>query len=106
MPGGAVPTVARKRGAMPEIISCPKCDRKLRVPDDLLGQAVKCPTCGATFTAAGAAPEPAAPAAPPPRREPEPDPERSARPRRAAPDDEDDYDDYEDERRPRRRRRY
>lgn len=70
---------------MPEIINCPQCERKLRVPDNLLGQAVKCPTCGTTFTAAGAAAEPAPsfpsaapppppPAAPPRYNEPAPYP--------------------------------
>src|SRR5437660_10240487 len=34
------------------IIDCPSCSRKLRVPDDLLGKQVKCPTCGHTFGAA------------------------------------------------------
>ena len=32
-----------------EIVQCPQCVRKLRVPDDLLGKKVKCPTCGTTF---------------------------------------------------------
>ena len=43
---------------MPEIVSCPDCDRKLRVPDNLLGKKVKCPSCGNMFTADtnGAAP--------------------------------------------------
>ncbi len=36
---------------MPEIIACPDCGRKLRVPDDLLGHKVKCPSCGINFTA-------------------------------------------------------
>jgi predicted Zn finger-like uncharacterized protein len=36
---------------MANVISCPKCDRQLRVPDDLIGQSVKCPSCGDTFTA-------------------------------------------------------
>ena len=45
---------------MPEIINCPQCERKLRVPEELLGQSVKCPTCGTTFTASAAS------AAPPP----------------------------------------
>jgi hypothetical protein len=36
---------------MPEIIACPDCGRKLRVPDDLLGRKVKCPGCGVNFTA-------------------------------------------------------
>jgi hypothetical protein len=40
---------------MPEILDCPQCERKLRVPDELLGCAVTCPTCGVTFTAPAAA---------------------------------------------------
>jgi predicted Zn finger-like uncharacterized protein len=36
---------------MPTIIDCPSCRRQLRVPDNLGGQLVKCPTCGHTFTA-------------------------------------------------------
>lgn len=36
---------------MPEITSCPDCEKKLRVPDDLLGKKVKCPGCGGMFTA-------------------------------------------------------
>src|SRR5207244_11629515 len=36
--------------AMPAlIIDCPSCGRKLQVPDELLGKAVKCPTCEHTF---------------------------------------------------------
>src|SRR5262249_24710032 len=31
--------------AMPVTLSCPSCDRKLRVPEDLLGKRVKCPNC-------------------------------------------------------------
>lgn len=34
---------------MAEIVSCPHCERSLRVLDDLFGKQVKCPTCGATF---------------------------------------------------------
>jgi ribosomal protein L32 len=34
---------------MPIIIDCQTCGRKLRVPDDLMDQAVKCPTCGQVF---------------------------------------------------------
>src|SRR5205807_2768052 len=37
------------------ITDCPSCSRKLRVPDDLLGKQVKCPTCGHTFQANAAA---------------------------------------------------
>jgi predicted Zn finger-like uncharacterized protein len=36
---------------MPEVIQCPHCNRKLRVPDNLLGKKVKCPSCSSTFTA-------------------------------------------------------
>ena len=45
---------------MPEIIACPDCGRKLRVPDDLLGRKVKCPGCSINFTASviGDAPPP------------------------------------------------
>ena len=46
----------------PVILDCPSCSRKLRVPDDLLGRAVKCPTCDHTFQAPGA-PGPATPIA-------------------------------------------
>lgn len=44
---------------MPEIANCPQCQRQLRVPDNLLGQSVKCPSCGTTFQATmQAAPSP------------------------------------------------
>jgi predicted Zn finger-like uncharacterized protein len=36
---------------MPEVVTCPQCERQLRVPDELVGQRVKCPTCGTNFTA-------------------------------------------------------
>src|SRR5437867_900616 len=36
---------------MATIVDCPSCERKLRVPEDLLGTRVKCPTCGGTFNA-------------------------------------------------------
>jgi len=39
---------------MPEIISCPQCQRQLRVPDNLIGQPVKCPSCATIFNAAPA----------------------------------------------------
>ena len=51
---------------MPELVACPQCERKLKVPDTLLGKRVKCPGCQTTFTAAAAAK--AAPAKPAPRR--------------------------------------
>ena len=46
---------------MAEVTSCPQCQRKLRVPDELLGKKVKCPGCGLTFTAMADSP-----GAPPP----------------------------------------
>ncbi len=49
---------------MPSIIDCPSCHRKLRVPDDLFGQQVKCPTCSTIFTAAREIIEPASPRVP------------------------------------------
>jgi hypothetical protein len=36
---------------MPAETTCPKCSRPLRVPDKLMGQAVKCPSCLEQFTA-------------------------------------------------------
>lgn len=41
---------------MSTIVDCPSCSRKLRVPEELLGKKVKCPTCSGTFDAV-AAPE-------------------------------------------------
>jgi hypothetical protein len=89
---------------MAETIGCPECTRKLLVPDELVGSEVKCPTCGATFTADVSAPPPP----PLPLRvveeEPAPRQAEESRPRpgeRRRPrwDDEDRDDDY----RPRRR---
>ncbi len=36
---------------MPIQIACPTCQRQLRVPDNLIRQLVKCPSCQNTFTA-------------------------------------------------------
>ncbi|MBV9122679.1 MAG: hypothetical protein JO112_04930, partial [Planctomycetes bacterium] len=86
---------------MPEIVSCPECQRQLRVPDDLLGKRVKCPSCSTTFTAT-----PVSQSAPAPEEEEE---EESPRPRsRAAePSEEEEEPEtgIEEEERPRRRRR-
>lgn len=49
---------------MADIIQCPQCERQLRVPDELLGAAVKCPTCGVTFTAQHTTPPPLPPQPP------------------------------------------
>jgi len=38
-----------------QLIVCPECSRKLRVPDELAEELVKCPSCGRTFTVGGAA---------------------------------------------------
>jgi predicted Zn finger-like uncharacterized protein len=85
---------------MSDTVTCPSCQRTLRVPESLLGQLVKCPTCQQTFTASltgdangASAPPPEPVEAAPPR----PARRDDDRPRR----DDDDYDD-----RPRRRRRY
>ncbi len=45
---------------MANIIDCPSCHRRLRVPDELLGANVKCPTCQTVFTTATAATPPRA----------------------------------------------
>jgi predicted Zn finger-like uncharacterized protein len=97
---------------MSTIVDCPSCNRKLRVPDELLGQQVKCPTCSTTFAAAREIVEPAAPPTPTPTEPtPGPAPENEPRyeldtpPRRPPVEEEDeDIQDFE-ERRPRRRRR-
>jgi hypothetical protein len=90
---------------MPIIITCPDetCRRQLRVPDDLLGQSVKCPKCGKVFTAHEEAPPPPSPA---PREHEPPPADRPASRDRLHEDYEDDYDDYDRPRRRRRRRDY
>lgn len=92
---------------MPITVDCPSCNRKLRVPDDLLGKKVKCPTCSTTFTAEEAA---APPPEPPVEEEVE---ERVPARRPAAPppdeyaeDEEEEDEGYERPRRRRRRRSY
>jgi hypothetical protein len=64
---------------MHEIISCPSCQRKLQVPESLLGQDVQCPTCGATFVGSPAGVSQAPPSARPapyPQSRPGPGPRR------------------------------
>src|SRR5579885_597413 len=53
---------------MPTLVNCPACERKLRVPDNLLGKKVKCPGCLKPFTA-GEAPADELPAEEPPAEE-------------------------------------
>jgi predicted Zn finger-like uncharacterized protein len=112
---------------MPEIISCPDCGRKLRVPDDLIGKKVKCPSCNVMFTAAAAGNEPPRPSGSRRAAHPDDEPQRPSGSRRAAQsegiedqprasrraepreeevevrvrrrDDDDDYEYYEDEER-------
>jgi predicted Zn finger-like uncharacterized protein len=99
---------------------CPSCNRKLRVPENLLGKSVRCPECKETFTVHASGDESAAatgvttrpaPAQPPPlsddddnerrgRRyeDPEEDDDRDSR-------DEEEQDGYEDRRSRGKRRR-
>src|SRR5437588_135078 len=103
---------------MPEIITCPDCGRKLRVPDTLVGKKVKCPDCNTKFTG-GITTAPAGKTGAPSRSKPRADeddrPKKSSRPddddrpkKSSRPDDDDrprsrDRDDDDDH--PRRRRR-
>jgi predicted Zn finger-like uncharacterized protein len=59
---------------MPVITACPDCSRQLRVPDELRGKKVRCPSCKVIFMAEGPADNAASGAA-------------EAAPRRAAPRD-------------------
>ena len=101
---------------MSSTISCPACQRTLRVPESLLGQAVKCPSCSHNFTApesveeevpnraaATASERPSRRSAPPPPPEDDYDDEPRPSKRRARADDHDE--DYDDEA-PRRSRRF
>lgn len=98
-------------------IHCPECERLLRVPDDMLGRKVKCPTCGTTFVAeageqqAGEGVRPARPQDTPttpyaPEAKESEAPRR--KPRRVSDEedrDDDDFEEEEDDDRPRGRRR-
>jgi predicted Zn finger-like uncharacterized protein len=109
---------------MSRIIRCPSCERRVRVPDNLLGKSVRCPRCETIFTAEEEEAEPRAdhageePApeeeAPPRRRSASREgiTDRPDRSRRQPPPDEemaeekaDEYEEEEEEDRPRRRRR-
>jgi hypothetical protein len=65
---------------MPTLVRCPSCERKLRIPDTLLGKRVKCPTCGTTF--AGEEEQPAGNGVPARREDEAPEGPRSPRPAR------------------------
>jgi hypothetical protein len=88
---------------MTDIINCPSCQRKLQVPEALIGQDVQCPGCSATFVArvGGSAPQAKAPPpAPSPNRWP---PDRGRDENRAQRDYGEYEDDFADDYRPRRR---
>jgi hypothetical protein len=97
---------------MPEITTCPECDKKLKVPDNLIGKQVRCPGCSVMFTAR---PDDAEEPAPRPksreaarsdryseRRAPERDDDR---PRSRSRDDRDEEDRYSERHAPRARPR-
>jgi predicted Zn finger-like uncharacterized protein len=77
-----------------ELVSCPECKRKLRVPNELIGKLVKCPTCGQTFNA-----DPATLAPPP-----DPTPTTAEKVARTSKVTRDKDEDDEDDERSRRRR--
>jgi predicted Zn finger-like uncharacterized protein len=91
---------------MPLIITCPDCDKKLRVPDNLLNKKVKCPKCATMFTAAPSGETDLVQSTPAPKarprderigREPAPSGRRKPPP---PPEPDEDYprrDDYEDD---------
>jgi hypothetical protein len=80
---------------MNDTVACPSCNRLLRIPADLTGQDVKCPSCQTRFQTEEEAPPPR----PAPRRAEERDRrDPDDRPRRRRHDE-------EDEDHPRRRRR-
>jgi hypothetical protein len=84
---------------MPSQITCPSCGGPLRVPEELFGKRVQCPTCQSIFVAEN--PGAAAPPVPPPTQAGADAPRPSRRPHVA--DDYGEYDDDYGERRPRRR---
>lgn len=67
---------------MPEICYCPRCNRRLSLPDELVGEPVQCPGCGTTFTGREGPPPVRGTSAPPPPRQREAVPPREEEPRR------------------------
>lgn len=90
---------------MPEIISCPQCQRKLQLPDELMNQTVRCPSCATEFVAqpGEAAPPPLPPNSSLPAPYEQAPPSYEDQPRRRPPSDWEDDEDYRRERRRRRR---
>jgi predicted Zn finger-like uncharacterized protein len=107
---------------MPLVIRCEHCQAPLRLPDEYVGQEVRCPSCQTTFVARESleSPPPRPRAEEPPREDPAPRREDERPPRRVyddddrprRPRDDDDYDrprrarDDDDYDRPSRRRGY
>ena len=44
--------------SMLDIVTCPNCNRRLQVQDDVMGKQVQCPSCETTFTAGETRPRP------------------------------------------------
>jgi hypothetical protein len=65
---------------MPDIIACPQCKGKLKLPGALLGKKVRCPECKNIFVAGGGPPPVVPPPLPPPRQGVSPAPARKAPP--------------------------
>jgi len=84
---------------MPLVIRCEHCQAQLRLPEEYIGQAVKCPSCQREFVARESLQSPPARPAPPPQ-----PPNEDEAPRREDDRPRRDRDDYEA--RPSRRRRY
>jgi len=86
------------------VIACPKCQGKLKLPDNMEPRRVKCPNCAAVFMSSEA--PPASGAAPPPaaKRKSAPGAAESKAPQRGGPEKDFDFDDDDEDRRPRARR--
>jgi hypothetical protein len=87
---------------MPEITPCPRCGRKIRVADELLGKKIRCPKCSVTFVVEAPGGQLETSVADRPGRGSRERLEEEAEPRARTRRDEDD-DDEEGPRRPRRR---
>jgi hypothetical protein len=102
---------------MPTQVACPSCNQQLRVPDDLMGHDVKCPSCGTQFVGGAAEPAPVTPSRNSSRADsdgireereaniaPRRDDDGERPSRRRAADLDDDFGEDDDDYRPRRRR--
>jgi hypothetical protein len=49
--GGIIPIIPGENRMSSEVIFCPSCRHSVRVPESLLGEAVRCPSCKSYFTA-------------------------------------------------------